>query len=96
MNIKQKAREMFDEKFKDDRNGKNSIGMLYIDAPENKLKSFIDQIIDMAVEEERRRIWSAFCDLAEPDERQFGAGYLNTHLDVVHKIINIPTKTDKQ
>lgn len=39
-NIKQKAREMFDEKFKDDRNGKNSIGMLYIDATENKLKSF--------------------------------------------------------
>lgn len=38
-------------------------------------------------ESERWRIWGELCDIAEPDERQFGAGDLNTHLDDVHKII---------
>lgn len=41
------------------------------------------------IDEEKNRIWSALCDLAEPDERQIGAGDLKTHLDDVHKIIFI-------
>jgi len=39
------------------------------------------------VEEVRREIWGEIVKLAEPDERQFGAGDLNTHLDVIHDII---------
>jgi hypothetical protein len=39
------------------------------------------------VEAEKKRIWSHLVDLAEPDDGQFGAGDLNTHLDDVYKII---------
>jgi hypothetical protein len=39
------------------------------------------------VEEVRGEIWGEIVKLAEPDEKQFGAGDLNTHLDVIYNII---------
>jgi len=33
----------FDEKFEEDKNGKNSVGIQYIDAPEIKFKSFFEK-----------------------------------------------------
>lgn len=68
MNIKQKAREMFDEKF--------GVGFLYENTPINKnksakkIKSFIDQIIDMAIAERDKdteskldEVWGILCDM---------------------------------
>lgn len=52
------------------------------------LQSFIQSESDLAIAEERKRIWKEMFGLAEPDERQFGAGDINTNLDIVRKIIN--------
>lgn len=62
-------------------------------------RSIVQAERDRAEEEKRRerwRIWGALCDMAEPDERQPGAGDLNTHLDDVHKIIFAEALTNPQ
>ena len=91
MNIKQKAREMFDEKFAP--NGFIS-GDEELIVPD--IKSFIDQIIDMAVEEERRKVLrdieiiavNTGCNYASAINR-----YMHTN-EITEKDI-VPTKTNK-
>ena len=73
----------FDEQFKGAIQLKNKPDGVTV----TRLKHFIHQQLQKAREEEKQRIWGKLCDLAEPDERQPGAGDLNTHLDDVHKII---------
>jgi hypothetical protein len=45
--------EEFDKLFSEDKNGKNSVGLQYIDAPETKLKSFIKSTLQQERQKER-------------------------------------------
>lgn len=53
----------------------------------NKLDQAYQQGAKDKVEEVRGDIWKKIVELAEPDERQFGGGNLNTHLDFIYDII---------
>lgn len=96
MNIKQKAREMFDEKF--------DVGFLYENTPINKnksaekIKSFIDQIIDMAVEEERERIREYLTGLRRPEEPPYDLTAWGDRERFRNHILQAltPTRTDNQ
>jgi hypothetical protein len=68
-----------------------------LDNPEAQ-KQFLDLAVEIKkdayaqgakdkVEEVRGEIGGEIVKLAEPDEKQFGAGDLNTHLDVIYNII---------
>jgi hypothetical protein len=95
MNIKQKAREMFDEKFKE-LNGETEIWKGNKPPNHIEIKLFIDQIIDMAVEEERRKVLrdieiivvNTGCNYASAINR-----YMHTN-EITEKDI-VPTKTNK-
>lgn len=94
MNIKQKAREMFDEKFIKDSVMTN-VKLIERQHP-NEILNFIDQIIDMAVEEERRKVLrdieiiavNTGCNYASAINR-----YMHTN-EITEKDI-VPTKTNK-
>lgn len=49
--------KMFDEKFAEHKNGKNSIGLQYIDAPESVFKDFLLSQIRLARADERKRAY---------------------------------------
>ena len=54
----EKWREAFDQRFAEDRNGSNSVGMQYIDAPESKLKAFIAETIEGVRKQEKEKVRS--------------------------------------
>lgn len=95
MNIKQKAREMFDEKFAQISHVHRGETVI-MDTTGTKFKDFIDQIIDMAVEEERRKVLrdikiivvNTGCNYASAINR-----YMHTN-EITEKDI-VPTKTNK-
>lgn len=58
--------EEFDRKFSEDKNGKNSVGMQYIDAPEKKLKDFIHSLLSS----ERSRVVNELYRMALKKDNQ--------------------------
>lgn len=92
-NLKQRAREMFDEKFPRAIISINESPWDRAERVETDgriVKDFIDQIIDLAIAEERKRIVEMIREFAEPYENSKWLNEVNAH-----KIINLITNTKK-
>jgi len=94
MDIKQKAREMFDEKFIKESVMTN-VKLIERQRP-NEILNFIDQIIDMAVEEERRKVLRDIEIIVVNTGCNYASAinlYMHTN-EITEKDI-VPTKTNK-
>ena len=79
--LKEQAHKEFDKKFEEHKNGKNSIGIQYIDAPETTFKSFIDSIIDKTVQHEQDRIVEIIEDWTPTKYTGYGVSPIAMTLD---------------